>query len=298
MTLGIPNTQLDIWQNPGAGVGSRDTYATIRRALQADNPAYAGRETSIFLQGSYGNDTNIYGESDVDVVIRLDSTFYRDISGLPPDQQAAYSASFGNAEYTLETFKQDVNDHLIDAFGADAHGGNKAIKIAARGNRRSADVLPAAEFRRYTRFISHDNYRFVRGICFLDAAGTRIMNYPKHHSDNCTAKHQNTSNRFKPVVRIFKNMRTRLVDDRQIARGVAPSYYIEGLIYNVPDDLFVASNNQTIYNCLNWLHNADRSLCVLANEQDKLVGTKPNVQWAADDCDQFVRQAIDLWNHW
>lgn len=29
----------------------------------------------VFLQGSYGNDTNIYAESDVDIAIRLDNCF-------------------------------------------------------------------------------------------------------------------------------------------------------------------------------------------------------------------------------
>ena len=33
---------------------------------------YADKNLKVFLQGSYGNDMNIYAESDVDIVIRLD----------------------------------------------------------------------------------------------------------------------------------------------------------------------------------------------------------------------------------
>jgi hypothetical protein len=40
--------------------------------------------TLLFLQGSYGNDTNIYAESDVDVVMRTDSIYYSDTSALNP----------------------------------------------------------------------------------------------------------------------------------------------------------------------------------------------------------------------
>ena len=31
-----------------------------------------------FLQGSYGNDTNVYADSDVDIVMKLDAIFFKD----------------------------------------------------------------------------------------------------------------------------------------------------------------------------------------------------------------------------
>ena len=43
-----------------------------------------------FLQGSYGNDTNVYSDSDVDVVMRLDSVFYYDLSRMTESERAAY----------------------------------------------------------------------------------------------------------------------------------------------------------------------------------------------------------------
>jgi hypothetical protein len=52
---------------------------------------YAGKSYSIFLQGSYGNDTNIYADSDVDVVMRLASTFYHDLDDLSEDQKNAFT---------------------------------------------------------------------------------------------------------------------------------------------------------------------------------------------------------------
>ena len=39
-------------------------------ALHADDAPYAGKAYDTFLQGSYANDTNIYADSDVDIVIR------------------------------------------------------------------------------------------------------------------------------------------------------------------------------------------------------------------------------------
>jgi len=65
----IPESQLETWSKPGSVAQSRDTYATIKRALENTNATYASRNFEVFLQGSYGNDTNIFAESDVDVVM-------------------------------------------------------------------------------------------------------------------------------------------------------------------------------------------------------------------------------------
>ena len=74
----------------GAQVTSKDTYATVKLALNAVDTGYAQKDYKVFLQGSYGNDTNIIKDSDVDVVIRLDSIFTYDISALPALQQELF----------------------------------------------------------------------------------------------------------------------------------------------------------------------------------------------------------------
>lgn len=73
--VAIPEAQLDTWSHQGSVTQSSQTFATIRRALESNDATYGSRDFAVFLQGSYGNDTNIYAESDVDVVIRLNSTF-------------------------------------------------------------------------------------------------------------------------------------------------------------------------------------------------------------------------------
>jgi hypothetical protein len=44
--------------------------------------------------------------------------------------------------------------------------------------------------------------------------------------------------------------------------GVAPSYFVEGLIYNVPDANFGGNYKDTFVNCFNWLVNTDKSALV------------------------------------
>src|SRR6202790_1966965 len=100
----IPLAQLETWSGQGAITSSKTTYAAVKAALEDANATYTDRNFKVFLQGSYGNDTNIYAESDVDIVIRNDGAFYHDLSGLPADQQNAFKAHFSDGTYTYNTF--------------------------------------------------------------------------------------------------------------------------------------------------------------------------------------------------
>jgi hypothetical protein len=296
--MAIPETQLDTWSHQGAVAGSGDTYQTVQNALSTANAPYAGKSYEVFLQGSYGNDTNIYAESDVDVVIRLDAFFGYYLDALPPDQQENFRRLAGVAGYAFAEFKQGVGTRLSSAFaGQNVSFGTKTFKIKPSGSRRSADVLVCYQYRYYTRFVNHSDCSYVAGVTFPTAAGEWIRNYPKQHSENCTAKHQATKGWYKPMVRIFKNIRTRMVADRLIADGIAPSYYIEGLLYNVPDDQFGKNYRDTFCNCVNWLMKTDRAKCLCANQMYYLLGNS-KVQWESRNCDQFLNAAIRLWQNW
>jgi hypothetical protein len=264
----------------------------------APEAIYSEKDFKVFLQGSYGNETNIYAESDVDVVVRLDSIFNYNISDLPSDQSAEFSRVYaGGANYTFDEFNNAVGTRLATAFGKDSSFGTKAYRIKANGSRRNADVVTCNQYRHYKRFFSPSNCEFVEGIVFPTTSVGRIVNYPLVHSKNCTDKHQGTNPGFKRIVRIFKNMRTKLVESNMIAEDVAPSYYIEGLIYNVPNDKFERDYTTTVCNCINWLYQADRTQFVCANRQHRLLGNS-NVQWTEAKCDAFLNALISLWNKW
>ncbi|MEZ0208686.1 MAG: nucleotidyltransferase [Candidatus Paceibacterota bacterium] len=295
----IPEEQLKTWSHQGSIKQSADTYKTVRAALENPNAHYHGRDYSIFLQGSYGNDTNIYAESDVDIVILIDGLYFSDIDNLSPEDKEAYKASFITGNYSYETFKQDVINVLVDAFGDDVTVGTKAITVAANGNRRKADVLVAMEFRKYLKFRSFMDTNYVKGICFFTSSGTRIANYPKQHSANLTAKHQNTDGWLKPMVRVIKNLRSRLVDDGVIEAGEAPSYYLEGLLYNVPNHLFYGTFVDCFVNAINWIEGqADKNTLVCANEQYYLLRPNSQTCWEPDDAEKFLKATIDLWKNW
>jgi hypothetical protein len=295
----IPESQLDTWSHQGSITQSSSTYNSIKNVLEASTTPYASKNFKVFLQGSYGNDTNIYAESDVDIVIRLDDCFQSDLNQLTEGEKTAYKSAFSDATYTHVDFKQDVMSALTKHYGGAVTAGDKAIVIDANGSRRKADVIVAIQFRRYFKFRSSSDSEYVEGICFWNGNGDRIANYPKQHSANLTTKHQKTSKWLKPMARVLKNMRSRMVDDGLIEAGIAPSYYIEGLLYNVPDDKLTSSYQDCVVNTLNWYRQeALKSDLVCANEQYFLLRDGNHTCWTQVNCDAFIASAIKMWNEW
>ncbi|MGY2930562.1 hypothetical protein ACVWZ6_000164 [Bradyrhizobium sp. GM6.1] len=263
--MGIAESQLTTWSAQGSVKQSRDTYASVRGVLEDSNAPYSAKTYETFLQGSYGNDTNVYADSDVDVVMRLDSIFYYDLSRMTESERTEYEKNFGDGQYSVGQFKTEVLGWLKKNYGESVKLGKKALFIPSSGNRRDTDVLVCAQFRRYHKFAGPNDQKYDVGICFFLSDNTRIENFPKQHSTNCTEKHKATNQWFKPSVRMFKNMRNRMIERGELAEGVAPSCYLEGMLYNVPADKFGSSYQDTFTKCYNWIVQTDSTKLVCAN---------------------------------
>lgn len=296
--MAIPESQLETWAGQGSITQSADTYATIKNSLEASGTDYFDKSYAIFLQGSYGNDTNVFRDSDVDTVVQLTSTYYYDTSRLTTEDKAAFDKHFSPASYTLSEFKSAVVKQLQAKFPAMVHPGKKAVEVEGKGNRRNADVLVAADFRRYYKFNTPNENQRADGLCFLLPDGKRIENFPKVHSARLTEKHKATAQWFKPTVRIFKNMRNRMIEDKALAGGVAPSYYIEGMLYNVPTEHFGKSYKDTFIACYNWVANADKSKLTCAHGLEWLVRDDSPVCWPTADFDTYMAAVKKYWNDW
>ena len=292
----IAESQLDIWASQGPTAQFTDTYNRIRDNLLDRGAPYPLVDMEVFLQGSYKNDTNVYGDSDVDIVLCHTSAFFKDLSRLSPDDRRAYDAAAGGAvTYGYVDFKRDASAYITRLYN-NVNAGKKAVYIpGGNSGRRNADVLIASQFRRYHEFKSWQNQRYDEGVCFFPAGGSMIENFPKLHSDNCTAKHQYTKSYFKPMIRIFKNMRNTMIEKRLLANGMAPSYFIEGMLYNVPNDRFGGTYQQTWINCFNHIVTADRDRLVCANYMHWLVRDGTPTSWPVANFSIFMAALKKYW---
>jgi hypothetical protein len=90
-----------------------------------------------------------------------------------------------------------------------------------------------------------------------------------------------------------------MIEGGLIAEGSAPSYYIEGLLYNVPDDQFVGDYQDIFLNTLNWFYKTqDRTEFLCANQQYYLLRDNSHTCWPCADGAKFIDGVIKLWNDW
>lgn len=293
--MGIPESQLQTWSNQGATVTAQNTHASIRNALSKYSwPTSTAYDT--YLQGSYKNFTNIYGNSDVDLVVELTSVFWSNLTELEKQ-----SLGWTPATYNWNEFRRDVINALTGYYGNQLvdTSGRKSIKVLPDNGRIKADVVVCGTYRFY------ENTRIrAEGITFFTCPGEeQIVNYPKQHFDNGAAKNSDFRTRgwYRQSTRMFKNARDRIIASRPEYKDKFPSYYIESLLYNVPDSYFGRSFQDTYVEVVNWLNtqfnenNVAEFVC--QNSMYYLFGGS-SVQWNTADAQTLVRQLVELWNSW
>jgi hypothetical protein len=292
--VAVSEAQLETWSAQGGTGQFTDTYQRIRaHLLDAGASPYPVADCEVFLQGSYGNDTNVHGASDVDIVLKYNGAFYYDLSHLPAPAQEAFKVAYpNNAQYGYTQFKAHAEGYITGLYNGVVPG-RKALFIPGGNRRRNADVLIAEQFRRYHSF-DGNNRTYHDGVA-LYANGARIENFPKQHSENCTAKHQATNQNFKRMVRVFKNMRNTMIRDGGLAEGVAPSYFLEGMLYNVPNDKFAGTYQNMWIESYNHVVGANRNQLLCANRLHSLVRDGTPTSWPIANFETFTAAARHYW---
>jgi hypothetical protein len=299
-TMPIPLSQLNTWTNPGALTTSSAAYASIRNALLKQTSPIASRGVEIFLQGSYANSTNIYGDSDVDVVVLYENTFHKDMSRLTAAQQQLHEATFPPATYHWRDLHTEVVAALRSHYGAGAvKPENKSIKVTTGYGTKPSDVIPAVQFRRYATFNHQNDLSAHWGIQFFDSANNPIVNYPKYHITHGEDKNSTTrtNGRYKQIVRLFKNFRNYLVDNNLLTDGAAPSYFIECALHSVPDRLFAGALTDVVPAIIDHLNQVSYPTLLCQNGVEPLIGNGAT-QWPLVNFVEFVSAAKSGWDNW
>ena len=289
----IPESQLSRWSDHGSQDTAKRTHEVIRKVLDAYRWP-PGMTRDFYLQGSYRNDTNIRGDSDVDVVLEMTSVFKHDTGSLSQYEHQALTSSFQPATHDWNDFRREVFKALEGGFGKGMVAqGNKSIKLKADPPRLAVDVVVCIGHRRY-----NSAYSYAEGITFYALQDKRwVVNYPKEHYKNGAAKSNRTGDRFKRTVRMFKNARNHLESTGRISADLAPSYFVECLIYNAPDWAFQYGFQDTYSAVVNWMVQNNLNGLICQNGQQWLFGPSPE-QWSVDDARVFANELVSLWNNW
>lgn len=294
--MAISNNQLQTWANAPAGTKTQHTYQEIKNALsQSCSPQV--RSCEVYLQGSYANSTNIRIDSDIDVVVQLNSTFDYGLSRLNDFQKSIFHLTYPNhATYNWPELRRDVINALINYFGSSKIdvNGNKSVKLIGDDRLSNADIVPCLQHKNYNSFNLGDTENFIEGMKFWTIREAKeIINYPKVHRTNGEDKNaqHRTDEMYKDTIRVMKNIRRRMVEDNNFDPSKAPSYFVESAIYNMPDPHFGRNHQLTLEYVFDFLLRrctADRLVTV--SHQHLLFGQEP-WQWNVQDAAIFLNAA-------
>ena len=237
----IPESTLSQWSHHQAGTAFKQAHVPIREALNAYKwPSDVKFE--VFLQGSYKNDTNLGGDSDVDVVVRLSHRLRPRVAALT-GEQLQKDASHKGAHQRWQSFRDHAMKAMRARFGKAVKSGRKTLKLPKGKIPADADLVVTLSYMQSIGFYLPDQRRWV-------------VSYPEQHHQRGLKKERALNMRFKRTIRMFKAARNRLVDKGVLTKQDAPSYFIECLLYNVPDDRFGPELAPTYLGILTWLKTA------------------------------------------
>jgi hypothetical protein len=198
------------------------------------------------------------------------------------------------AVYTYAQYKNEVGAALTSYFKAGhVTRGNKAFDIKENTYRIAADAVPCFLYKKFA-----PNGTALEGVAFLTDGGQRIVNWPDQNYENGVEKNKLTGTRFKDVARIFKRVRYAMKDAGIVAADPIPSFLLECLAYNVPNDklmlptytatiresiLHVFTSTQNEQGCATWKE---------VNGQKNLFGT--GQEWTFQRVNAFMAA---MWLH-
>jgi predicted nucleotidyltransferase len=206
----------------------------VRKAISASTKL-SSKSIDVFTQGSYANRTNVRQDSDVDICVLYTGAFFPDYS--MSEGLSGAVLGYIDGKYPYNEFKDDVQAALVSYFGEESvTRGKKAFDVHANTYRIDADVVPCFENRRFHG--TPQNNWFHSGTQLRPDNGGVIVNWPRQNYDNGVEKNDATGRRFKAVTRILKRLRNEMSDEGYAAAEPIPSYLIECLVWNVPNDGF------------------------------------------------------------
>ncbi|HEX5301467.1 MAG TPA: nucleotidyltransferase [Streptosporangiaceae bacterium] len=286
--MSLSDEEITNWSSRGDALRAWYSYQMVRDTLagaRLDDLDYG-----IYPQGSYANKTNIVGDSDVDLVIALRSSFYPNKEKLSPAEIEEYAKYYEESDLTWQRFREAVIRVLRKNYWVHEH--SKCVKVSSSLVRLPADVLIALDYRYYTSFPSFFTQEFTGGVQFYTSAGTEIVNYPKRHIRSCAEKNVRTGGRYRPVVRVAKNARNALAtgDGSPAEAGTVPSYFLESLLWNVPKGCYEGKTGDSYRHVVGWLYENHGRLegMLFPNRMGKLFGDAADAVWDKDSALAFI----------
>ncbi len=263
--------------------------SAIRNAIKASEKL-KGRDISIFVQGSYRNNTNVRKDSDVDIGILCKDAFFPDL----PDGTTRETFGILPATYEYEQYKNEVEEALVSYFGRSAvKRGDKAFDVHETSYHVEADVAA---------FFEHRRFQTSGGPLYgvelrTDKEKRRVINWPEQHYENGVRKNNATGTRFKSIVRVLKALSNEMTE-KGVRAGNIGGFLVECLVWNAPNDRFQHSTyTADVQLSLVFLYEntkADEPCREWGEVSELKYLFRPSQKWTREQANAFT---VAVWNY-
>ncbi|WP_433917388.1 hypothetical protein OIE50_50745 [Streptomyces canus] len=291
------SNKLDRWKSPPSPAEEARLARARRMVTNAvkQHPPFAGLGLVVEPKGSWANNTNVSSDSDMDIKVEFTQrAFQGSTVGMSYWDLLLQNNSY-NGPWTPEKFRSELGIALRRVSNSVDASNNVAFYVpSVPGSRPDTDAVPCFTYLHKPAFGPPN-----RGTVVFTNDGKHIVNWSQQQLDNGREKNARTGYRYKFAVRALKSVENDLV-----ALGViknVPSYFMECLIYNVPDptlknalslDLAFQAALMYLKGQFNfWSFSANPDAMVEPNGIKKLFA--PGQKWTKDDARQLVTAAWD-----
>lgn len=289
------------------------------------------KEVDIYIHGSYALETNIYFPSNLEIMVELKKTPDYDPGKTQYKKYRLYNNYFVDTtcEFNPVDFSKALYEALAEVTGGNLSQSEKFIELPRqKGIRHTLEVTPCFSFNYVEQSIPlrldadsiapnfFKDAQTFRGVILFDhSVGKHIFTFPKLHARNGQAKNLATNGNFLKIVRLFKTLNK--IGERELDFDKTRGYFINCLLFNVPNDLFIVRNfggaktnpliasgyanddpslHKIFLRVLNFLLNTDFENFVSQNMIWMLFGAADEF-WKIHDAHEFVKDMKELYDN-
>lgn len=263
----------------------------------ATTPYFDAKDVLIYLQGSYACQTNTKFQTKMEVVVELVKTSEYDYETMRPEHfhlREDFYADF-NYYFDVRKFKECLLTQIQKLVKPKIIVGATNFLIPAFGDlQHIVDIFPCFKYKYFD-----DRGGSIRAKLVFDRnLNDHYLIFTNLHAANGKLKDEMTQGNFKRIVRLFKNLvAISLREDKNIhaVRG----YYIECLLYNVPNEIYYAEDGKLVsvfLKVINWLNFANLDDFVCQNQIWSFWGMADGF-WNKAAARQLIRDMIEFYNN-
>ena len=258
-------------------------------------PYFDPKDVEIYLQGCYVSNTNTRFQSKLEVIVELSKTREYDYVTMVPEEVKMRDSFFIDFDhyFDVKRFKDVLADELEKLLKVKVRKNTTTILVPAFGDlQHSIDIFPCFKY----KFFRADGSSVRAKLVYDEKLEEHFLMFTNLHQDNGNLKDSMTHGNFKRMVRLLKTITAISAREDNIIHNVR-GYYIECLLYNVPNEMYFTSDGKLssiFLKVINWLNFANLDDFICQNQIWALWGNADGF-WYQTAARQFINDVIEFY---